>query len=263
MEENWLQNFFNKVTKKALQEHFRSAVLPSLNSHIHVQYVVGDNLLRNAVADHLEELSQGGALTYQVIANTSEIHQPLGKPRKTVWVSSRILPIFGAITMGAPGALSFLPPVQKMIFEMVNERSLEHCLDVFDRELVAELKVLLASQGFEIFAHLVIQICYVGGQEGDEASLRALIRCAHNQQFVVGKSPRDLTWETFLSAFDAALCQDLPPHEFLKIALSYFVVKRRSKTITDASLRLKVSRSTIQEHLRLAQKYEFKKLFDV
>ena len=170
------------------------------------------------------------------------------------------LPV-GFVRCPLPDLCDLLPSIPQVINCILEYYSLSVYIDIFDREKLISLKNIALECGFTALVDAVIQTCYLAGFSGDEHQAGLFLRNFNEQiQGSVNKSvvhPHDVSRQFFNYVLD----QKTQPHIFLKAALSYFVVQVKGLTSTRASRLLEISRTTLIEHLKLADELEISKLF--
>jgi hypothetical protein len=160
----------------------------------------------------------------------------------------------GAIAFELPGLESLLPSAANMVITLLESAGLERFIDAFDGRKMSQLKKILDSNGVEDFFDAVVQVAYFVGFRGDEQRADAYLEGIQSKQWdapcelSLGLKPQlslDKLFEQLV---------DLPdPHDTLKAALAHYVFNRRRVSQAEASRILKVSRSTLQSHLQLAE----------
>jgi len=134
---------------------------------------------------------------------------------------------------------------------------LDHFTDIFDREKTTALRKILLNTGLKVFIDAVLQVTYFGGILGDEDKAQdALIRF---RQLTPDGHQHPYAQHVPVDFFARVLQNSPRPHTFLKAALSYYVVKTQGHSLNKASQILSISRTTLQDHMRLAEHYGINK----
>ena len=152
--------------------------------------------------------------------------------------------------------------VAQAIEQILDYFSLTFYLDVFDAKKLSRLKQIAKFQGIRALIDAVVQTAYLGGFMGDSEKAQIYldktkftiedIEGTHNVS--IEKSAR-----LFLSH---VITYGENSHAFLKSALSYFVICKQGHTTTRASQILSISRTTLQEHLKIAENLGVSEFFD-
>lgn len=169
-------------------------------------------------------------------------------------------PGLGAIGFEIPPLLELLPPASTMVVQILENTQLEKYIDAFDGKKMSLLKKILESSGPERFFDAVVQVAYLAGYRGEDVQAYQTLEKAYNQ-IENSKKNGHLTKSgnsdhgnpsAMELVFDKIIA--LPdPHDVLKASLAYYVFHGRNLTQSEASRILKVSRSTLQSHLQLAE----------
>ena len=129
---------------------------------------------------------------------------------------------------------------------------LELYIDVFDAKKLSRLKQIARVQGIRALIDAVVHTAYYGGYKGDLDLAQSHLDQA---EFLIESSPEveDLPLESCAKKFLAhVLTHGRDAHSFLKSCLSYYTVSKQGHTMTRASQILSISRTTLQEHLKIA-----------
>lgn len=168
----------------------------------------------------------------------------------------------GAIAFELPTLQSLLPSAANMVITLLESSGLERFIDAFDGRKMSQLKKILDANGVEDFFDAVVQVAYFVGFRGDEKRADVYLEGVQSKQW------KDLA--QFSSGINQPLSLDklfeqlvdLPdPHDTLKAALAHYVFNRRHVSQAEASRILKVSRSTLQSHLQLAEQLKVARYF--
>lgn len=170
----------------------------------------------------------------------------------------------GFIPAELPSLEKCLPPFHKTIGMILEHWHQEMHEDLFDGPCVVRLKAVLDQAGLLALIDAVVRYAFFVGIHGDEASaLRSLEVLQEPSVSPLFGETDELFPETNAEAFfRSALNQD-KPHVFAKAALSCWVVHGLGCSVAEASRRLKVSRTTVQQHLRLACRHRVPALLGI
>ena len=137
----------------------------------------------------------------------------------------------------------------EMILDHFN---LEFYIDVFDAKKLSRLKQIARVQGVRSLIDAVVQTAYYGGYKGDSDCAQSFLDRAeflNDASRLEEEIPLENCAKKFLSH---VLTYGEDAHSFVKSCLSYFVVSKQGHTMTRASQILSISRTTLQEHLKIA-----------
>lgn len=129
---------------------------------------------------------------------------------------------------------------------------LEFYIDVFDAKKLSRLKQIARVQGIKSLIDAVVQTAYYGGYKGDNECAQSYLDRA---EFITegNKIEEEIPLENCAKKFlSHVVSHGEDAHLFLKSCLSYFVVSKQGHTMTRASQILSISRTTLQEHLKIA-----------
>jgi hypothetical protein len=125
-------------------------------------------------------------------------------------------------------------------------------IDAFDSKKLSRLKQIARVQGLPALIDAVISTAYYGGYKGDSHSAQNYLDKGEfqNRPMDAGiELPVEECAKRFLAY---VMGQGKDAHSFIKTCLSYYVVSRQGHTMTRASQILNISRTTLQEHLKIA-----------
>ncbi|MEY4063812.1 MAG: hypothetical protein RIR26_20 [Pseudomonadota bacterium] len=171
----------------------------------------------------------------------------------------------GAILFELPPLQHLLPSPASMVSLLLTNTGLERFVDAFDGARMTSLKKILERYGLDIFFDCVVQTAYLGGYKGD---LLAADRCLEN---LLKPPPENREAAKTLSSVPEQPAPSLEglielllghpePHDVLKAAMAHYVFHRKNVSQAEASRMLKISRSTLQAHLQMAERlkvYEY------
>jgi hypothetical protein len=181
-----------------------------------------------------------------------------------VYVGNEPLPQgsgFGVYKVGNMDEL--LPSMPSTILTILKHFHHEMYMDVFDAENVGLLREALRVRGLAVTIDAVNQIALKAGFLGHESEAKRYLHALANPSFSLD-NPKDGVGSALPpaeSVFLSVLAQTQQPHSFLKAALSYYTVKTHGNSMSRASRRLNISRTTLQEHLKLAEQMEVHRIF--
>lgn len=179
-------------------------------------------------------------------------------------------PGYAAIPFELPPIEELLPSPSAMVSQILSSTQLERYMDAFDGRKMSLLKKVLEQSGPEVFFDAIVQVAYLSGYRGDDdAALAALEQRVSEPPNRFGraksmeqKQPRtDITDRVDLGVLFDKLIEQPDPHDVLKAALAHYVFHGRKVTQSEASRILKVSRSTLQAHLQLAERLNVAEFF--
>ncbi|NDD92526.1 hypothetical protein EBZ37_10620, partial [bacterium] len=182
-------------------------------------------------------------------------------PRGLILVSSeRPTRGLGMLAYPLPDLESILPSTGTLIYTVLEHLSLESFVDSFDGKRTAQIRKLIVKLGFNQIIDLIAEVAFRAGYLGEDEQandyLERLLQAHPESGGLLQNNACDA--EPF---FKRVLADSNEPHGFLKAALSYYVVKVKGANLTTASRTLNISRTTLMEHLRLAQKFKVEGLF--
>lgn len=135
-------------------------------------------------------------------------------------------------------------------------------IDAFDSDLLSRLKQIAKTLGLGILIDAVVQSAYLGGFHGDKIrTLQYLdsIQLSSDEVYSKNSLPVEKCAEAF---FSYVMLQGEDAHSFLKSCLSYYAVKLQGFSTTRASQVLQISRTTLQEHLKIADQLGVSSFFE-
>ncbi len=147
------------------------------------------------------------------------------------------------------------------------EKILEHFglglfIDVFDADIFSKLKQIAKMMGINHLIDAVVQTAYLGGFKGNYGkALEYLDHILINSDEIYSKDSVSLE-KCAENFFAYIILQGHDAHSFVKSALSFYTVKRKGFSMSKASQMLQISRTTLQEHLKLAEKLGVSNFFE-
>lgn len=166
----------------------------------------------------------------------------------------------GFLRWELPRIPALLPAMPIAVGRILEFAGLATYMDVFDAQKISRIKVLALNQALGVLVDTVVHVAYLAGLKGNAQEAERFLN-----ETVESSGPADIKPPrrgAVIQIMELVLqnCDD--PHSYLKSALSHYVVRVQGKSIALASKRLDISRTTLQQHLRLADKYGVNKLFD-
>ncbi|APJ02448.1 hypothetical protein [Silvanigrella aquatica] len=135
-------------------------------------------------------------------------------------------------------------------------------LDVFDSNKLSRLRQIAKFMGLRVLVDAVIQTAYLGGFLGDSEKAGYYLENLQTQNDDF-HSKNEISIERCAEKFFSyVLIRSEEAHTFLKSSLSYYAVRHQGFTMTRASQVLQISRTTLQEHLKLADQLGVSNFFD-
>lgn len=181
----------------------------------------------------------------------------------TVLVGEHSLsPGSGFVTYHVAAPDSLIGNVAICIDSILKYFNLEFYLDVFDATKLSRLKQIARTQGVKSLIDAVVQSAYLGGFKGDMESAQEYL---DKTQFSTGSFTleKNVQLENCAKIFlSYAVAHGENAHCFLKSCLSYYIVNNQGHTMSRASQILDISRTTLQEHLKLAHKLKVSAFFE-
>ncbi len=162
----------------------------------------------------------------------------------------------GFMAVDLPGVEALLPSLSNIVITVLKYFHQEELLDVFDGKRMGRVREVLMRKGISLAIDAIVRQAFHLGVEGDEmAAERAIDEILTP---TIGEErridiPCEAPAELATRLFRALVVRDGAPHVFIKAALSWYVVNGMGRGLSDASKLLKISRTTLQEHLRLAR----------
>ncbi|MES2613851.1 MAG: hypothetical protein V4591_00380 [Bdellovibrionota bacterium] len=152
--------------------------------------------------------------------------------------------------------------VAAAVEKILKHFNLEFYIDVFDAKKLSRLKQIAKLQGLKSLIDAVVQTAYYGGYKGDNNRAQSYL---DKSEFLTDgtKMEDEIPLENCAKKFLAhAMTHGEDAHSFIKSCLSYFVISKQGHTMTRASQILSVSRTTLQEHLKIASQLGVNSFFE-
>lgn len=228
--------------------------------------------LRNQVSKPFQfesELDSASSRAAHELPQLTEQHprqMPYG-PTLTLYRHKNVAGL-AAIHFELPTLTQLLPSPSTMVTQILESSRLDRYLDSFDGQKMSMLRRILEKSGLEVFFDSVIQVAYLSGYKGDDNAAQEYLELQLNRKTDFLKPRTGMSWANPSNDGSQAISHlferflELPdPHDVFKAALAYHVFHGRKVTQAEASRLLKVSRSTLQAHLQLAERLEVATLF--
>jgi hypothetical protein len=165
----------------------------------------------------------------------------------------------GLVPIDLPEPDLLMPSCNSAVSLIIAHLGKEAFLDFFDKQKTMLLKEILRRRGVACFVDSVIRTIYLAEVENDDQGCLIFLRGVRDRRvepFEVPKGRRDDSDSAAAQRFfQQILSRHRHPHLFAKTALSYFVVHGLGYSTAEAARVLNISRTTLQEHLRLAPGY--------
>lgn len=168
----------------------------------------------------------------------------------------------GFIVYNIQSADNLLSSSAYAIEKILDHFGLSLFIDVFEAEIFSKLKQIAKIMGINHLVDAVVQTAYLGGFKGNYAKAveyldHMLINC--DELYSKDSVSLEKCAENF---FAYIILQGQDAHGFVKSALSFYTVKRKGFSMSKASQMLQISRTTLQEHLKLAEKLGVSNFFE-
>jgi|GEM_PF-665808 len=176
---------------------------------------------------------------------------------RVIYVTAQHLPRgCAAVVFELQQLEALLPGAATMITMLLEAVGLDRFIDAFDSQKLTQLKRVIERRGIDDFFDAVIQVAYIVGFRGDDQHATVYLESilAKQPDTPAQNSEREQKTPTSLEKLFEQLIELPDPHDTLKAALAHYVFHRRRVTQAEASRILKVSRSTLQSHLQLAER---------
>lgn len=161
---------------------------------------------------------------------------------------------------------ALLPSPAQMVTTLLEMTGLEGFMDSFDGKKMTQLRTLLDKNGFDDFFDAIIQVAYLVGFRADDKGAEDYLEKQLMKPYRADQRSSQVSAQNQIISLEKLFEHliELPePHDTLKAALAYYVFVRRRVSQTEASRILKVSRSTLQSHLQLAERLKVAHYFNI
>ena len=177
-----------------------------------------------------------------------------------IYLGSEIPPVgSGFISIAVPSVETLLPSTNATVSRILEHAGLETYLDVFDAKKMAKIKNIASTHGLGMLIDAVLQTAYLSGFSGNEQGAEEYLNCFSSKTYGLQRTKGNVS---FVTLIEDVVRSSQSPHCYLKAALSYYIVRSQGNSMTNASKVLNISRTTLQQHLRLAEKFKIHELFD-
>lgn len=135
-------------------------------------------------------------------------------------------------------------------------------IDVFDANKLSRLKLITKTFGLSVLIDAVVQTAYLSGFHGDSERAQQYldsIQLYNDENYSTNEISIEKCAEKF---FSYVVIRGEDAHSFLKSSLSYYAVKLQGYSMTRASQILQISRTTLQEHLKIADQLGVSHFFE-
>jgi hypothetical protein len=135
-------------------------------------------------------------------------------------------------------------------------------IDIFDANKLSRLKLIAKTLGLGALVDSVIQTAYLGGFHGDSEKAQQYLdstQIENDENYSINEVSIEKCAEKF---FSYVVIRGEDAHSFLKSSLSYYAVKLQGFSMTRASQVLQISRTTLQEHLKIADQLGVSNFFE-
>lgn len=151
----------------------------------------------------------------------------------------------------------------RMVMTILREYGLEAYIEVFDAPKMKRLKRILRVCGFGALIDAVVKTAFLCGFQGTQGEVEKYLEECLGQTQNRADSACSVSLEFCARRFlDHVMSYGEDAHSFLKSTLSYYAITARGDSATRASQILSVSRTTMMEHLRLAEALGVPKFFE-
>jgi hypothetical protein len=183
------------------------------------------------------------------------------EPRPTLFVCASQVPTgLVAVRFDLPSMRALLPGVGVIVTQALEYLRLDRYTDCFDGRTMSSLKKILEMRGVPSLLDAVIQIAYLAGVLGDEGQSHRYLEAITNnatlsemRDFSIAEPDLGSLLDRFMATHD--------PYDTLKAALAHHAFVRKKVSQAEASRNLRVSRSTLQSHLNMAERLNVARFF--
>jgi hypothetical protein len=168
----------------------------------------------------------------------------------------------GFVKYELPTPDELLHSVPTAIEEILEHFGLNLYIEIFDSQKLRVLKQIAKRLGIRKLIDCVVQTAYLAGFQGNQKDSQKYLEATLIQEDshdTTYRIPLESCAKKFLSH---VILQGEHAHAFLKSCLSYYIITDQGHTMSRASQILSISRTTLQEHLRLASELGVSHFFD-
>jgi len=169
---------------------------------------------------------------------------------------------FGFVQVNFSSPDSLLSSVSLAIEEILRYFNLNIFLDVFDSDVLSLLKMIARSYGISVLIDAVVQTAFIAGFQGDSNKAMGylkMMQIKNDEIYSINNLSTEKCAERF---FSYVVLKGEDAHTFLKSSLSYYAVRLQGFSMTRASQVLQVSRTTLLEHLKQAERLGVSQFFE-
>lgn len=167
-----------------------------------------------------------------------------------------------AVRFNLPTLQSLLPSVATIVVGLLEHLTLDRYIDCFDAATLAKLKRIYEVRGVICLFDAIVQVAYLAGVLGDDSqSFRYLDSLAQTQEPAVVANQATPSSRFQLEQLLDRFMASHDPYDTLKATLAHYAFFGKKVSQAEASRTLKVSRSTLQSHLSLAERLNVARLF--
>lgn len=209
-------------------------------------------------------LVQEGRVTHAIeLPSEQEVTDQLGSLTKPVLylcvgqIPSGLI----SVRFSLPSMKSLLPSVSTIVTSVLESMCLERYIDSFDGRTMSSLRRIFERRGITLLLDAIIQVVYLAGVQGDETGSMRYLELVMGEADESGLEPITESRPSTLESLLDAIMATHDPYDTLKATLAHHAFVGRRCSQAEASRSLKVSRSTLQSHLNLAERLNVAKLF--
>jgi hypothetical protein len=223
-------------------------------------------LFESVVGERVQKVRAGFLLAHS-LAQVRELDAE-GRTKAILCMSQEPLPVgSGLVERYVSQSASYLPSFSQVVMQILEHFRISEYADIFDGRKMRQLKEILGIYGIGMLIDVVVQVAYHGGVEADDfAATRVLLERLANppvekklnrSREVAGDDPA-IHARRF---FRHLISHHQDPHDFAKVALSYYAVHGLGHNVSSAGRILNISRTTIHDHLSQAERAGVDKYF--
>jgi hypothetical protein len=180
-----------------------------------------------------------------------------GREKPFLLISDEALPEgSGFVSLELPGVEALLPSLAAIVTTVLKYFNQEELMDVFDGKNKNLIREVLVRKGISAAVDAIVRISFHVGIEGDNNAGERIadeILTLSSGNGIRADIPCESLADLASRFFRVMLSKEGNPHVFIKSALSWFVVNGMGHSVSEASRVLNISRSTLQDHLRVAR----------
>jgi len=254
------------VWSEALKMNFNVVVCCETDELAEIVRAAVDQLMTVGAFKYLaackQHTSDGWVTGLRGGSRSSAVEERGSAEKPVLFVCSAIVPVgLVAVRFDLPSMRSLLPGMGTIVMQVLEQMSLERYIDCFDGKTMSALKKVLDLRGVTPLLDAVIQVAYLAGVLGDEGQSQQYLDGLTSQaamnagqtQAPTANPQLDQILDTFMATHD--------PYDTLKAALAHHAFVRKKVSQAEASRNLKVSRSTLQSHLSMAERLNVARFF--